>query len=55
MSGTINPPRPNFYAKLALAAGAADVIEAGTDGLIAGTLQEVLQDLATRIQTLEDV
>lgn len=32
---------------------ATDTITAGTDGLIAGTLQEVLQDLASRIAALE--
>lgn len=32
----------------------AVTIESGTDGLISGTVQEVLQALATRIQALED-
>lgn len=32
----------------------AVTIESGTDGLIAGTVQEVLQALATRIQALEN-
>lgn len=31
-----------------------DLVSAGTDGLDAGTLQETLQALATRIQALED-
>lgn len=30
-------------------------VAAGTDGLSAGTVQEALQDLATRIKALEDV
>jgi len=32
---------------------AADVVVAGTDGLDAGTIQEALQALATRIAALE--
>lgn len=49
VSGT--EARPWFKAKVQ----GVDTIDAGTDGLIAGTIQEVLQDLATRIQVLEDV
>lgn len=33
---------------------AAVQVAAGTDGLSAGTVQEALQDLATRVQALED-
>ncbi len=36
-----------------IAVTAADIVVAGTDGLIAGTIQEALQDLATRIGVLE--
>lgn len=32
---------------------AADIVVVGTDGLIAGTIQEALQDLAARIAVLE--
>ena len=32
----------------------AEVVEDGADGLEAGTLQEALQELATRVQALED-
>lgn len=57
MAHIIRSPRPWFEAKLRyyadVLAGIVEV-EAGTDGLSAGTLQETLQALATRIQTLED-
>lgn len=42
--------RPWFKAKVQ----GVSSIDAGEDGLIAGTLQEVLQALATRIQDIED-
>lgn len=50
----IRGPRPYFAAKLKKAVAEDDVVVDGTDGLDAGTLQEVLQALATRIQALED-
>ena len=54
MAITINPPRPYFIAKLLAFLPSVEVVEAGTDGLDAGTIQEALQDLATRVQALED-
>lgn len=49
MSGTVTRVSDNFVAKMAL----AEVVEAGDDDLEAGTLQEALQALATRIAVLE--
>jgi hypothetical protein len=48
VSGT--EARPWFTAKVQGVAAVA----AGTDGLEAGTIQAALQDLATRVQALED-
>lgn len=54
MAINIVSPRPYFAAKLAKAVAEDDTVVAGTDGLGAGTIQEALQALATRIQALED-
>lgn len=43
-----------FVRKLEKALADSPVVEAGTDGLDAGTVQEALQALATRVQALED-
>lgn len=42
--------RPWFKAKVQ----GVDAVEDGDDGLEAGTIQEALQALATRVQALED-
>lgn len=54
MAASITGDRRWFVAKLVKFLGSTDVVEAGEDGLAAGTLQEALQDLATRVQALED-
>ena len=43
-----------FVRKLVLALADEDLVAAGDDGLDAGTIQEALQALATRVQALED-
>lgn len=47
--------RPWFIAKLKKFLPGVDAVADGTDGLTAGTIQEALQALATRVQALEDV
>lgn len=54
MAYTISDPRPWFQAKLRAFFGSEDLVAAGDDGLAAGTVQEALQALATRVQALED-
>lgn len=54
MDITIRNPIPYFIAKLQKALAEDDLVLAGTDGLDAGTIQEALQSLATRVQALED-
>jgi hypothetical protein len=46
--------RPWFIRKLVAYLPTQDLVEDGEDGLSAGTIQEALQDLATRVQALED-
>lgn len=53
IKGAVTPRKVNeAIAKVSDAEG--QTVAAGTDGLEAGTVQEVLQALATRIQALED-
>lgn len=53
IKGVVMPRKVNeLAAKLSDAEG--QTVAAGTDGLEAGTVQETLQALATRIQALED-
>ncbi len=53
IKGAVTPRKVNeAIAKVSGAEG--QTVAAGTDGLEAGTVQEALQALATRIQALED-
>lgn len=55
IKGAVTPRKINDLAS-ELRQGSAESVSvaAGTDGLAAGTLQEALQALASRIQALED-
>lgn len=53
IKGAVTPRKVNeAIAKVSDAEG--QTVAPGTDGLAAGTVQEALQALATRIQVLED-
>lgn len=53
IKGVVTPRKVNeVIATLSDAEG--QTVAAGTDGLAAGTVQDALQSLATRIQALED-
>lgn len=55
IKGAVTPRKINDLASELRQGSAESVsVEAGTDGLAAGTLQDALQALASRIQALED-